>query len=561
MPARLPRPDATKPGPRASLEPAAARSRIQAAIATGKQLYSLGRSDEALPLVQSALAQAKRIGDTALTQSAVTACGILAADAFDIVRGIEFHLQALAFAAEARDKPEQGRIWNNIGLVFALAGNPGLADRAYARALETVASIPDPVYARYLACINRANSLYHLGRHEEGLRFAGQALLEMTPEFASRDPAVVILLRRNLVNLTVAAGRLDEAAVHVAELGALAEQVSSPRAFIAATTSRAIYELAIGKSDIALTRLDQALAAARATPQALRDTLVCVIRAEEMAGSAERAHARLEELSNHVYRSAIDRALRHVELAGIEQGSESSEHARRQAEARLVARFKRPDSPPGWEALQRLAVAAALRFDPTGWHGMRVGALVQALARRSGEPPLKALEYGMAAEVHDIGMLSVPEGIASRWTRQRPDAKAAFLNHTAASADMLRGDHPRFLAAREMALYHHARWDGSGHPHRVEGKNIPAGARMCAIVDAYDDLVGGLGGRKPVRMQQALDTLARGAGSRFDPVLVRCFTAVVRDEARGRGIETEAGSGFHEFQRLVTALQEDRGFL
>jgi putative two-component system response regulator len=192
---------------------------------------------------------------------------------------------------------------------------------------------------------------------------------------------------------------------------------------------------------------------------------------------------------------------------------------------------------------------------------MRVGALVQALARKSGEPPLKALEYGMAAEVHDLGMLSVPEGIAARWTRHRADAKAAFLKHTNASADILRGDHPRFLLAREMAVYHHARWDGSGHPQRVEGRHIPVGARMCAIADAYDDLVSGLGGRKPVRVRHALEKLARGAGARFDPVLVRRFSSIVEDEARGRGFEAELGSGMHGFQNLVTALQEDRRVL
>src|SRR5262249_41087172 len=120
---------------RGDIEREVARPRVDAALAIGKQLYALGRSDEALPLVRSALSQARRSGDPALIQNALTACGILSADAFDIVRGLEFHLQALELATEAKDKPDQGRIWNNIGLVFALAGNPGLAERAYARAL------------------------------------------------------------------------------------------------------------------------------------------------------------------------------------------------------------------------------------------------------------------------------------------------------------------------------------------------------------------------------------------------------------------------------------------
>src|SRR6476659_9584010 len=91
---------------RGSLEREAARARFDAAIAIGKQLYALGRSDEALPLAQSALSQARRAGDPALLQTALTACGILSADAFDIVRGVEYHLQALRLATEAQDKAE-----------------------------------------------------------------------------------------------------------------------------------------------------------------------------------------------------------------------------------------------------------------------------------------------------------------------------------------------------------------------------------------------------------------------------------------------------------------------
>jgi response regulator RpfG family c-di-GMP phosphodiesterase len=483
-------------------------------------------------------------------------------DAFDIVGGLEFHLQALRIATGEGDPVEQGRTWNNIGIALALAGSPGMAARAYRRALKSVESIGEAIYPRYIACINCANSLFHLGEHEEGLRFASRALAEMTPEFARQDPNGVILLRRNVVNLSVAMGRVEDAAGHVAELTKLAAESNSPRAFIAATTARAVYELAIGRHDVAFTRLEQALAKARETPPALRDTLVCVIRAEEAAGSPERALARLQELSEHVYRFAIDRALRHVELSGLEDGLAESEHSQQQTRARLVARFDRPEVPSGWEALRRLAVSAALRFDATGWHGRRVGALTQALALACGEPPLQALEIGLATELHDIGMLSVPEEILSRRGPLNPAEQAAYVRHTAAGADMLRDDqNPRMLLARDVATYHHAHWDGSGHPPRVAGRQIPVAARMCAVVDSYDELVCGLGPRKAMRMNDALKSLARAAGTRLDPELVRRFESVVQEETSSYGIDPGASSGLNDFQELIVLLQEDRGFL
>jgi hypothetical protein len=103
----------------------------------------------------------------------------------------------------------------------------------------------------------------------------------------------------------------------VAEAAALADRIRTPRALIAAATARAVHELATGGTDVGLTRLEKALSHARQVPGALRDTLACTIAAEEAAGHSERALLRLNELSEHVYRSAIDKARGNVELAAV----------------------------------------------------------------------------------------------------------------------------------------------------------------------------------------------------------------------------------------------------
>ena len=127
---------------------------------------------------------------------------------------------------------------------------------------------------------------------------------------------------------------------------------------------------------------------------------------------------------------------------------------------------------------------------------------------------------------------------------------------------MLRDDgHPMILTAREIARYHHAHWDGSGYPERVGAKFIPIPARMCAIADAYDTMVCGLGHRPPRSMSEALDELRRQSGIQFDPELVSCFDALIRSESEGRGMDLEAGSGLEDFQELVLSLKEDRGFV
>jgi len=199
-------------------------------------------------------------------------------------------------------------------------------------------------------------------------------------------------------------------------------------------------------------------------------------------------------------------------------------------------------------------------MDPTGWHGVRVGALVKVLALAWGCPPLQALEMGLASELHDLGMSSVPAAVLGKQGPLNDSERAAVRTHAEAGAAMLVDEpHSRVLLARDIARYHHAHWDGAGYPERVAGEAIPLGARMCAIADAYDAMVCGLG-RPPISMPQALAELHRCAGQQFDPELVSCFDAVVNGELESLGLDP-AATGMEAFQGLVAALREDRGFV
>ena len=338
---------------------------------------------------------------------------------------------------------------------------------------------------------------------------------------------------------------------------------TATRSLIAAATGRASYEVATGQADIALTRLEDALARARSVPAALRDTLACAVRAEEAAGNAERALLRLQELRDHVYRVAIERARDHVELAGLfEAPGRGVDPQQEQARARLVPRLRAPGEPDEWKAYQRLGVAAVLRMDNTGWHGIRVGALTKALALAHGIAPLQALEIGLAAELHDIGLVTVPEAILAKKGELNDAERSLIERHTDAGAEILRNDdHPRILLAREIARYHHARWDGTGYPERVGGRFIPLPARMCAVADAYDSMVCGLDGRPAMSMNDALEELRREAGRQFDPELVDRFGAMIRDETADLGVDPGSVTGLERFQELVVSLHEDRGFI
>jgi putative two-component system response regulator len=168
---------------------------------------------------------------------------------------------------------------------------------------------------------------------------------------------------------------------------------------------------------------------------------------------------------------------------------------------------------------------------------------------------------GLAAELHDIGMTSVPEGILARRGPLNDAERAIVRRHSDAGAEILRDDqHPRVFVAREIARYHHAHFDGKGYPERVAGKLIPVGARVCAVADAYDAMVCGLCARPPMTMDEALGELHRQSGKQFDPQLVECFDDLIRAETEDLGMDLTSNTGMESFQELVVALQADRGF-
>jgi putative two-component system response regulator len=546
--------------PRGDHDAAAA---IDESLHVCKALHARARSTDAIPLARAALESAQHSADATRVRNFLMVCGVLSADTGDVVAGIGFHLRALRHAAAEEDRLNMSRCWNNIGTALGIAGNFALAAPCFERSIALVEPMEGPSYGRYSGYGNLSDACYQLRRYGEGIRHGERALREMTPQFVQQDPYAAVLLRRNLVRAHLAAGDLGHAASHMGEALEIAARWPTPRARIAADIIRASYELATGRADMALTRLDDTLSRARELPSTLRDTLACVVSAEESAGNAARALIRLEELSDHIYHLAIGRAREHLELAGLREGSPNpSDAVAEQDRARLEAQLAPREPPDSWDTLRRLAMGAVMRIDDSAWHGKRVGALTRALAVATGVPPLHALEMGLAAELHDIGMLSVPEGILAKRGELNEAERAVVERHVDAGAEMLRDDvHPMIFTAREMVRYHHAHWDGAGYPSRVIGTFIPLAARICSVADAYDAMVSGVGHGPRRDMGGALAELKKESGRQFDPGLVSCFDALIRSQTAELGMDLDTGPGFEDFQALVSALREDRGFV
>ena len=531
------------------------------ALRTCERLHGQAQSSLAIPLSRAIRLAAHRTEVISLRRWSSTACGVLLIDTGDTVGAVQHFIEALRIAALEENRHRMSGLWQNIGSALSATGSDEMAMRCYERGLALLEKDEDPIYQRFLAYANLASSCFKLRRVEEGIAYGERALHELTDEIRAVDRFNGVVAHRNLVRLYVAAGRMDEARAHVEAASRYAEG-RNLRVRVAADIAKAVYESAMGQHDIALTRIDNAVTLGRSAANALEDALVCAIRCEEAAGHPARALIRLQELSEHVYRSSVAAAREHIRLAGLGESHGEGLHTDLELQrSRLVAQLDAPRQPEGWKTLRRLGVQATMPADGDGRHGERVGALTRVLAEAAGVEPLLAREIGRAAEVHDIGMSAVPSEILSKRGSLNESEYQLVKRHVAAGAEMLaEGEHPRMLLAQEIARFHHARFDGEGYPAGVTGESIPLGARLCAIADAYDMMICGYGGRPRKSMAQALDELRRNAGGQFDPELVKRFEEVIRSEAEGMGMDLSLGNGMEDFHELVLALKEDRGF-
>ena len=177
------------------------------------------------------------------------------------------------------------------------------------------------------------------------------------------------------------------------------------------------------------------------------------------------------------------------------------------------------------EMLRRLAVAAEYRDDNTGLHTRRVGELSAKLARVLGLPDYDVGLLGLAAPLHDVGKIAIPDSILLKPAKLTESEFETIKTHTIVGAKLLGGiDHPLLQQAAEIALCHHERWDGRGYAG-LKGNAIPVGARIVAVADVFDVLIHQRPYKKAWSVQEALTEINAQAGTQFDPEIVSAFAA------------------------------------
>jgi diguanylate cyclase (GGDEF)-like protein/putative nucleotidyltransferase with HDIG domain len=178
------------------------------------------------------------------------------------------------------------------------------------------------------------------------------------------------------------------------------------------------------------------------------------------------------------------------------------------------------------EALARAIDARDQTIDrsasPADNHIRRVQAMAASLAAASGMAPDEIEGVKVAALLHDIGKLAVPEHILTKPGRLTPDEFDRVRIHPTIGAEIIRAV-PFPYPVAPYIQSHHERWDGSGYPDGLRGEAIPLGARVLAVVDYYDALTTNRPYHAAIGREPAIEVLRSESGKALDPALVTRF--------------------------------------
>lgn len=178
-----------------------------------------------------------------------------------------------------------------------------------------------------------------------------------------------------------------------------------------------------------------------------------------------------------------------------------------------------------------LALSKAIDdYDPAiGGHSKSMVKLAERTAEILGCSMAEVQTIGLAALLHDIGKIGVPESILQKRDQLTPNEWVVLKRHPETGADIVLAV-SKLTGVAAIIRGHHEHFDGSGYPYGLKGSWIPFGSRILAVVDAYDAITNGRIYRPGRSHHQAIEEIIRCTGAHFDPVVVEAFLKVFQQE-------------------------------
>ncbi len=188
-----------------------------------------------------------------------------------------------------------------------------------------------------------------------------------------------------------------------------------------------------------------------------------------------------------------------------------------------------------------------------------VAELAEAVARSLGLTETEVEQVRIAAALHDVGKMAIPDAILYQ-AGQLDNEEWAFVRRHTLIGETIMHAAPALRGPARLVRSSHERFDGSGYPDGLAGGEIPLGSRIIFVCDAFDAMLSARPYSPPLPLEHALGELRRNAGTQFDPLVVGAFTLVV-DERPGRARRGRSGPFKHRRPSADKILMRRDGFI
>jgi putative two-component system response regulator len=496
--------------------------------------YISGQAFTGLPIAQRARTLAVESADAVASFDALLLVGVCAADTGGLSTAMEAYADALRLATGLEDKVRESRVWQNLGVALMYGGLYNEASNCFERVVLLARDAPNAQPSLAKAYTNLALCHLNLDEIRSGLLAIEKAAALSGEPKDAQSALNRVIIENNYTRLLLEADNFEGAKVHARLARLYAYRTKSPRADIFAAVAEGLAEVFSGQMDVGITRLTKTLDRAKILKVMAREVLMALVKALEFAGKPDQALVFLRQLLEQQSTTQKLNVLQHVKLH-LEQLHpliEDEANAIRRLTTReevLEGRVaKQALFKAQVESMERIAVVAELRDDSTGAHSYRVGRLASLLAKECGRGEEFIFMVDIAARLHDIGKVGIPDGILLKPAQLNAAEREVMKTHTTIGAEVLANSNIAHMkTAEEIARYHHEWWDGTGYPSGLAGDAIPESARITALADVFDALTH----KRPYKSAWPLDStlteIMSLRGRQFDPRLTDIFLALV----------------------------------
>lgn len=165
----------------------------------------------------------------------------------------------------------------------------------------------------------------------------------------------------------------------------------------------------------------------------------------------------------------------------------------------------------------------------TGFHSTRLAEWAMRVGEELGLDEKCLADVEVAALLHDIGKIGIPDSILRKPARLTEDEYALMKKHPEYSWAVVRL-FPGMTRASLFVLHHHENYDGTGYPGKLRGEEIPIGARIVSVIDAFDAMVSSRPYRQGLPFEEAMRRLIIASGTQFDPNVLQSFVGIAQNE-------------------------------